>query len=112
MSFTNDNMPNGTNVKAVHSAFVNAGNHPDDAEVAPSLDDDFHDDFDNDYDNDDGEDNTARLDLRRQSLNSSNDNVEALQRVKSLAQRNRMVISRLSGLAKNLMTSYAAHSGT
>jgi hypothetical protein len=46
------------------------------------------DDHDNDYDND--EDDTARID-KRHSNRSSSENAMALQRVKSLAQRNRMV---------------------
>lgn len=46
------------------------------------------DDEDDDNDNDD--DNTARLD-RRRSLKSTSENIEALQRVKSLTQRNRRV---------------------
>lgn len=45
---------------------------------------------DEDVENDHEEDNTARLDLRIGVKNTS-ENVDAPQRVKSLAQRNRMV---------------------
>jgi hypothetical protein len=47
-------------------------------------------DEENDHDNDNDEDSTARLD-RRRSMKSTNENIEALQRVKSLTQRNRLV---------------------
>lgn len=47
-------------------------------------------DEENDHDNDNDEDSTARLD-RRRSLKGSSENTEALLRVKSLTQRNRMV---------------------
>lgn len=56
-----------------------------------NINEDYEDDDDeNDNDNDDGEDNTERLD-RRRSLKSPTENSLALQRVKSLTQRNRMV---------------------
>jgi hypothetical protein len=45
---------------------------------------------DEEDDNDNDEDNTARLD-RRRSLKGASENIEALQRVKSLTQRNRLV---------------------
>lgn len=48
------------------------------------------DDEDDEHDNDNDEDNTARLD-RRRSLKDASENLMALQRVKSLTQRNRMV---------------------
>jgi len=48
------------------------------------------DDEDEDDDNDNDEDNTARID-RRRSLKGASQNIEALQRVKSLTHRNRMV---------------------
>ena len=49
-----------------------------------------HEDFDDDNDNDLEGDDTERLD-RRHSVKSSSENVLALQRVKSLTERNRMV---------------------
>lgn len=55
-----------------------------------NINEDNEGDDDNDNDNDDGEDNTARLDRRRASKSPS-ENSLALQRVKSLTQRNRMV---------------------
>lgn len=48
------------------------------------------DDEDEDNENDNDEDNTAKLD-RRRSLKSPSENRLALQRVKSLTERNRMV---------------------
>ncbi|KAH7885464.1 hypothetical protein F5I97DRAFT_1393379 [Phlebopus sp. FC_14] len=54
-------------------------------------------DDENDFAND--EDNTARLD-RRHSTKSSNENVVALQRVKNLAQRNRMALDKLSSFSR------------
>jgi len=45
---------------------------------------------DDEIENDNDEDNTARLD-RRRSLKTPNENILALQRVKSLTQRNRLV---------------------
>ena len=41
--------------------------------------------------NENDEDNTARLDLRRRSFTKGADNASALQRVKTLTERNRMV---------------------
>ncbi|KII90711.1 hypothetical protein PLICRDRAFT_542275 [Plicaturopsis crispa FD-325 SS-3] len=52
--------------------------------------DDYDDDDENGFDNENEEDNTARIE-RRRSLRSPSENVLALQRVKSLTQRNRMV---------------------
>ena len=49
-----------------------------------------HEDFDDDNDNDLEGDDTERLD-RRHTVKSSSENVLALQRVKSLTERNRMV---------------------
>ncbi|KAF7348152.1 hypothetical protein MSAN_01768100 [Mycena sanguinolenta] len=73
------NMLNGSNIKTFHAAFASA--------VAA---DDEHDDIDNDNDEDgEGEDNTARLDQQRRR--STSENVLALERVKSLTQRNKMV---------------------
>lgn len=68
-----------SNVKAFHAAFTGKN--------SSNLDDD---DDDNEHDNDYDEDNTARLD-RRNSLKAANENTLALQRVKSLTQRNRVV---------------------
>ncbi|KAJ7198411.1 hypothetical protein B0H12DRAFT_1166151 [Mycena haematopus] len=83
------NMLNGSNIKTFHAAFASAA-------------DDEHDehDIDNDNDNDDdeGEDNTARLDQQRR--HSASENVLALQRVKSLAQRNKMAIDKLSSFSR------------
>lgn len=83
--------------------------HPDTSESTPSMpsaiynpeirsrsttnineEQHMSDDDEHDNDFDDGEDNTAKMDKRR-SLKGSNENTMALQRVKSLAQRNRMV---------------------
>jgi hypothetical protein len=59
-----------------------------------------HGDFDDDNDNELEGDDTERLD-RRHTVKSSSENVLALQRVKSLTERNRMVrllsVSPLSG---------------
>jgi hypothetical protein len=73
-------MLNGSNIKTFHAAFTSA--------AASEHHDDEQNDFDNDND-DDGEDNTARLDHQRR--HSTSENVLALQRVKSLTQRNKMV---------------------
>ncbi|KIM40958.1 hypothetical protein M413DRAFT_28065 [Hebeloma cylindrosporum] len=54
---------------------------------------DFDDDHDNENDNENDGDDTARLDRRLLGENSSN---EALQRVRSLAQRNRLALDKLS----------------
>ncbi|KAJ7578190.1 hypothetical protein C8J56DRAFT_1170538 [Mycena floridula] len=79
------NMLTDSNVKAFHSAFDQSHHLDDD-------DDDNHDDNEND------EDNTARLD--RISLKSSSENVQALQRVKSLTERNRMALDKLSSYSR------------
>ncbi|KAJ7133469.1 hypothetical protein C8R44DRAFT_23955 [Mycena epipterygia] len=78
------NMLNGSNIKTFHAAFQ-ADPHDDEL-----------DDYDNDND-DDGEDNTARLNQRR---HSANENVLALQRVKSLTQRNKMALDKLSSFSR------------
>ncbi|KAF7314862.1 hypothetical protein MKEN_00960700 [Mycena kentingensis (nom. inval.)] len=76
------NMLNGNNLKAFHAAFHPTENDNDDHEYD---------------DNDDGEDNTARLDLRR---HSASENVLALERVKSLTQRNKMALDKLSSYSR------------
>ncbi|KAJ6453067.1 hypothetical protein C8R45DRAFT_1083127 [Mycena sanguinolenta] len=82
------NMLNGTNVKTFHAAFASAAA------------DDEHDDIDNDIDDEDGEgeDNTARLDQKRR--HSASENVLALERVKSLTQRNKMALDKLSSFSR------------
>lgn len=75
-----------SNVKTFHHAFE----EEQDGSTGRPVDPDDDDDYDNDHDNNDDEDNTARL-IRRQSSISSSENVQALERVKSLTQRNRMV---------------------
>ncbi len=75
-----------SNVKTFHHAFE----EEQDGSAGRPVDPDDDDDYDNDHDNNDDEDNTARL-IRRQSSISSSENVQALERVKSLTQRNRMV---------------------
>ncbi|KAJ7705003.1 hypothetical protein B0H17DRAFT_698449 [Mycena rosella] len=81
------NMLNGSNIKTFHAAFQSADHHDDEG-----------DDYDNDNDHDDdGEDNTARLDQRR---HSASENVLALQRVKSLTQRNKMALDKLSSFSR------------
>ncbi|KAI8994169.1 hypothetical protein BD414DRAFT_411088 [Trametes punicea] len=57
---------------------------------------------DDSEENENDEDNTARLsDDRRRSLpKAANDNQAALQRVKSLTQRNRMVLDKLSSISR------------
>lgn len=73
---------NEANVKAFHSAFT-----------SPNKEYDDDDDHDNDN-NDNDEDNTARLNRISHFRNgdgNGNENDLALQRVKSLTQRNRMV---------------------
>ncbi|KAF8215150.1 hypothetical protein K438DRAFT_1955138 [Mycena galopus ATCC 62051] len=77
------NMLNGSNIKTFHAAFASAS-----AGANANTGADADDDYDNDND-DDGEDNTARLDQQRR--HSASENVLALQRVKSLTQRNKMV---------------------
>ncbi|KAJ7160237.1 hypothetical protein C8R46DRAFT_1285749 [Mycena filopes] len=78
-------MLNGSNIKTFHAAFHSAAD-PDD-------DQDDYDDND-----DDGEDNTARLDHQRR--HSASENVLALQRVKSLTQRNKMALDKLSSFSR------------
>ncbi|KAJ7456728.1 hypothetical protein B0H11DRAFT_223332 [Mycena galericulata] len=78
-------MLNGSNIKTFHAAFHSA---------LPDHDDE--DDYDNDND-DEGEDNTARLDQRR---HSTSENVLALQRVKSLTERNKMALDKLSSFSR------------
>ncbi|KAJ6585544.1 hypothetical protein B0H19DRAFT_1059757 [Mycena capillaripes] len=80
------NMLNGSNIKTFHAAFHAADHHHDE-----------QDDYDNDND-DDGEDNTARLDHQRR--HSTSENVLALQRVKSLTQRNKMALDKLSSFSR------------
>ncbi|KAJ7028439.1 hypothetical protein C8F04DRAFT_1291004 [Mycena alexandri] len=80
------NMLNGSNIKTFHAAFHSA-----------AAADDEQDDYDNDND-DDGEDNTARLDHQRR--HSASENVLALQRVKSLTQRNKMALDKLSSFSR------------
>ncbi|KAG2046586.1 hypothetical protein BDR06DRAFT_964945 [Suillus hirtellus] len=60
-----------------------------------NIDDD--DDDENDYSNE--EDDTARLD-RSHAIKSPNENLMALQRVKSLAERNRMALNKLSSFSR------------
>ncbi|KAG1728531.1 uncharacterized protein EDB91DRAFT_1060520 [Suillus paluster] len=60
-----------------------------------NIDDD--DDDENDYSNE--EDDTARLD-RSHAVKSPNENLVALQRVKSLAERNRMALNKLSSFSR------------
>ncbi|KAJ7274006.1 hypothetical protein C8J57DRAFT_1594707 [Mycena rebaudengoi] len=76
-------MLNGSNIKTFHAAF----------QAEPHNDE--HEDYDDDPD--DGEDNTARLDQRR---HSASENVLALQRVKSLTQRNRLALDKLSSFSR------------
>ncbi|EGN98596.1 hypothetical protein SERLA73DRAFT_161294 [Serpula lacrymans var. lacrymans S7.3] len=73
VSLSNMNMPSGN-----YDKFISSTNSR-----IPLEEEDDDEDIGN------GEDDTARLDLRR-SLKTSNENVMALQRVKSLTQRNRM----------------------
>ncbi|TFK71273.1 hypothetical protein BDN72DRAFT_856314 [Pluteus cervinus] len=68
----------------------------DDADDDEGLDDT------NDIDgNDNDEDNTARLDRRPGLTKSSKENISALQRVKSLTQRNKMVLDKLTSIRLN-----------
>lgn len=55
--------------------------------LTTNIKEDYEDD---ENENDNEEDNTARLD-RRRSLKTPSENILALQRVKSLTQRNRLV---------------------
>ncbi|KAF7364723.1 hypothetical protein MVEN_00342100 [Mycena venus] len=82
------NMLNGSNIKTFHAAFSSA---------AAGAADEHDDDYDNN-DDDDGEDNTARLDQQRR--HSASENVLALQRVKSLTQRNKMALDKLSSFSR------------
>ncbi|KAM5530561.1 hypothetical protein V8D89_015755 [Ganoderma adspersum] len=50
--------------------------------------------------NENDEDNTARLDLRRRSFTKGADNASALQRVKTLTERNRMVLDKLTSISR------------
>lgn len=90
------NMLNGTNIKTFQAAFAQNSHPKSNLKNQPhsSPDEYDEDDNDNDNDNDNDEDNTARLD-RRHSLKTASENVIALQRVKSLTQRNRMVSVRV-----------------
>ncbi|KAG2146263.1 hypothetical protein DEU56DRAFT_787211 [Suillus clintonianus] len=65
------------------------------AKSSRNIDDD--DDDENDYSNE--EDDTARLD-RSHAVKSPNENLVALQRVKSLAERNRMALNKLSSFSR------------
>ncbi|KAG1780693.1 hypothetical protein EV702DRAFT_1194166 [Suillus placidus] len=65
------------------------------AKSSRNIDDD--DDDENDYSNE--EDDTARLD-RSHAIKSPNENLVALQRVKSLAERNRMALNKLSSFSR------------
>lgn len=58
-----------------------------------------HGDFDDDNENDLEGDDTERLD-RRDTLKCSSENVLALQRVKSLTERNRMALDKLSSISR------------
>jgi hypothetical protein len=73
-------MLNGNYGKTFRAAF-----HPDQKTHARDDNDD-----ENENDTRDDEDDTARLDIQKHSKNPS-ENISALQRVKSLTQRNRMV---------------------
>jgi hypothetical protein len=73
-------MLNGNYGKTFHAAF-----HRDNRSKTHNSNDE-----ENDNDTRDDEDDTARLDIRKQTKSPS-ENVLALQRVKSLTQRNRMV---------------------
>lgn len=76
-----------------HGDYDNEINHRNSRSTTNIAEDNEDDDNENENDND--EDNTARLD-RRRSLQSqgTSENLQALQRVKSLTQRNRMVSMR------------------
>ncbi|KAI1793313.1 hypothetical protein LXA43DRAFT_237425 [Ganoderma leucocontextum] len=50
--------------------------------------------------NENEEDNTARLDLRRRSFTKGADNASALLRVKTLTERNRMVLDKLTSISR------------
>ncbi|KAJ7069401.1 hypothetical protein C8F01DRAFT_1112511 [Mycena amicta] len=78
------NMLDGNNLKTFHAAFHNNDNDNDDHEY--EIDDD-------------GEDNTARLDLA-QRRHSASENVLALERVKSLTQRNKIALDKLSSYSR------------
>ncbi|KAG7445621.1 uncharacterized protein BT62DRAFT_932779 [Guyanagaster necrorhizus] len=84
-----------SNVKTFHHAFE----EEQDGFASRSVDPDDDDDYDNDNDNNDDEDNTARLNGRHSSISSS-ENVQALERVKSLTQRNRMALDKLSSYSR------------
>ncbi|KAF7298612.1 hypothetical protein MIND_00808300 [Mycena indigotica] len=73
------NMLNGNNLKTFHAAFHN---NNDDPEYEHDIDD---------------EDNTARLDQRR---HSASENVLALERLKSLTQRNKIALDKLSSYSR------------
>jgi hypothetical protein len=83
---TNTTMLNGHD-KLFHAAFQRSQKGPDD-------------DDEDGNENDDAEDNTAKLadGGRRHSFKSPSENILALQRLKSLAQRNRMVRPLISQL--------------
>lgn len=67
-----------------------------DNEINSRLTTNIKEDYEDDeIENDNEEDNTAKLD-RRRSLKTSSENVLALQRVKSLTQRNRLVSGSLN----------------
>ncbi|KAK0504374.1 hypothetical protein EDD18DRAFT_1133337 [Armillaria luteobubalina] len=84
-----------SNVKIFHHTFE----EEQDGSAGRPVDPDDDDDYDNDHDNNDDEDHTARL-SRRQSSISSSENVQALERVKSLTQRNRMALDKLSSYSR------------
>ncbi|KAF8895561.1 hypothetical protein BD779DRAFT_1466949 [Infundibulicybe gibba] len=71
--------------------------------VGPELIEGGEDDDVDESGNEDGEDNTARLD-RKISLQSSSENMLALQRVKRLTQRNRTTLDKLSSLSSSRLS--------
>ncbi|KAG1858876.1 hypothetical protein F4604DRAFT_1793783 [Suillus subluteus] len=94
---------------ASYASSVNMTHRNYDTPTTPSkssrnIDDD--DDDENDYSNE--EDDTARLD-RSHAVKSPNENLVALQRVKSLAERNRMALNKLSSFS-HLSTPSSANS--
>ncbi|KAK7048809.1 hypothetical protein R3P38DRAFT_1877756 [Favolaschia claudopus] len=82
------NMLNGSNIKTFHAAFETADHSAD-----------HDDDYDDDNDDENGEDNTARLNHQRRQ--SASENVLALQRVKSLTQRNKIALDKLSSFSRH-----------
>ncbi|KAJ8495190.1 hypothetical protein ONZ45_g12972 [Pleurotus djamor] len=90
------NMLNESNVKTFQDALASSAAQ-DSRQYRDGHNDDEHDDEPNEGEND--EDNTARLD-RLLALKSANHDESALQRVRSLTERNRMTLNKITAFSR------------